>query len=403
MMPLNLESFLSETMPARELDIPMRGRIVNPEVVAIIPVAAHQENIIDTLRLYQNQMYNKDKWQVYLYLNAPTKDKNNPQLQANISTLQEYISKDTDPPFSWGLGLYDRENKDGSDKPVNMSEIRNNAWWHALNDMQISGVSLDTIALSHDADSLRISPNYFKMAREIGRAAFAKVITTDVLWSIPTDSDVQKLPALNRLFAYISISELALRQTTNVPTIHENAIGFAIKHYIGSGGYKPGYEQAESVPVMAGLKRFRPSMRVVRMPEEYIVTSARRQVMLAARNQSPFSYLELHNKPAVGSKSVTSSVLKLAEVNTSANLNEWCQQLDTNNRRTIEQMFTDSGVNAAYEHINYYNRIVNFGRQLLKASGETYNDVPLLATNRTRNIIHRMIEAINRADEQNTD
>ena len=83
-MPV-LETYLENTPTPKELEIPFEKtpNARDIEAVVVIPVAAQQEDVQRVIDVYGQQSGN-ERWQLYLYLNAPDTHAAHPQIARNV-------------------------------------------------------------------------------------------------------------------------------------------------------------------------------------------------------------------------------------------------------------------------------------------------------------------------------
>lgn len=371
----SLAHYLESAAPPEPLEIPFKSMPIRPELraVTVVPVAAHQEDVSRVIGAYTRQT-TSDGWRPHLFLNAPESERDNPQVERNIAILNDLnLSEDDRPEINWALKFYGR---DGSDDMISMGKVRRDAWLQVLGTVASSHAAEDIIGFSHDADMLRLSPDYFKNSLAVADNQAAHLLTSDVYWGIDEhDAGDNAVPALNRLAAYMGISEQALKSATNVAAVWDMAIGFRLGSYALAGGYQDASAHTETAPIIEALRERVPQAELFAHSGEFVVTSMRRYLLRAAAGESPFS----HTDPQIGTHDKARGALppiKQAEQQTRANFAAWCDEADDNNIRSIRRRFSEADGANIELRVDFYEQLVNCGRELMRQAGNRLNDSP---------------------------
>lgn len=333
------------------------------------------------LATHRGQTLARPDFHLYFFLNAPTDRSGSEKLAHNIDILDRQLGSTENPNFSYCLRLYDWG---GSDGTFSMGRVRQEAWWYMLQD-SLAKKGSASVGFSHDADTIFLSPNYFRTAASL--EADASVITSKVLLGLPpAETQGVHLPALNRLFAYMGVTEEAFRQATRIQAVWDGTAGFFFEAYLAAGGYDVGAEHTETDSLVQAIRGNTDRKLFTRMEKELIVTSGRRYVLRAARGQSPFEGID----PSIGPNETLrdgSLPLREAEQVTRDNFRSWCEQSDINNIRLIETLFRQRDGDSLDLRIDFYNQLVNVGRRLMSQSADSLNRDTDLATRRTSEIV----------------
>ncbi len=389
----SVQSFLEASAPTEPLAIPIRDIGARsegaPYAPIVVPVGAHQENLEGTIRVYDNQQLTTPRdTHLYLFLNAPSDQAGADLLEQNVDFL-ERLTAAGDPhlPISWCLRLYNWQ----EDESFSMGKVTAEAWWHMLADNLERTGETPLAGFTHHADTLFVSPHYLSKAARLGEASTASVFTPDVLWDIPSRERYgSSTPALNRLFAYMGLSEEAFRQATLIQPVWDYAAGFSVPAYIRAGGYRADYAHTEAQSVVEAIKADPATTKLFeRLDGEVLVSSARRYVDRIARGESPFDALDPHIQ-ATEDIRTQSPNLASAERTARANLGDWCKQADDNNIRIIERVFGPRDGTAIELRLNFYRQLANPSRRLLNAGRASYDSTEDEGIPATRESIARL-------------
>lgn len=365
-------AFLEESRPPGELTIPfgMEAARKDVEATVSIPVAAHQEDIRRVISTYKQQTLDTDKWHAFLFLNAPAEYADDPILRGNLDTLYKLEQENGNTaPLSWGLRLYDWSDEDGD---FSMGKIRREAWWHML--AQARQARMETVGFSHDADTVLLSPGYLETCARMGRSTLADVITTRTQWGLHKDEVAdRRIPAINRLCAYMAISEESFRHTTRIQAAWDGAVGFRVGAYVRSGGYQPQAVHTETASIIDTLKQQGSKKLFTLVPHEVLVASIRRYVSKASQGISPFSISRGDIAATENLRRNDLHRLLSAEVQTRNRFSEWCAEADANNLELIRRRFEPTDGENVELRLDFYRQLITVGRKLLNASGVIYD------------------------------
>ena len=385
-MPV-LETYLENTPTPKELEIPFEKtpNARDIEAVVVIPVAAQQEDVQRVIDVYGQQSGN-ERWQLYLYLNAPDTHAAHPQIARNVESLQRAgTTLGTSGEMRWGLHFYEWEGADGE---FCFGKIRKDAWLNTLHDVVGANVSENAVGFSHDADTLDISPSYIAKAVATEKNDPAHFLLSHTYWGIdgPSRPSVDS-PALNRLSAYMGISEEAFGSATRIHHMWDGATGFRLGSYALAGGYKE-TAPPETEPLIQSIKEQSGSLKLFNQIDgEFIVSSMRRYVLRAAKGESPFSAADPRIMANDKARDMTTSHYQQAEANTRANLADWCNQADDVNISVIHDKFAEIDGEDIDVRVDFYEQVVNYGRQLLKVAGPNLNGTAQTASPVVRTIV----------------
>lgn len=364
-----LAEYVATSLPSGELeaDFLFRSDFRSLRSLVVIPVAAHQESverIVDTYQ--QSEIPNTG---LYLYLNVPVGAADERTTRRNTRYL-EVAPQDNDFLLGGGLRVYDWGDSDG---PFSMGKIRRDGWLHILSPGLAGGLSKEVTGFSHDADILSVSKNLFQASQAASDEHPAHLQYVTPYWGLShTETNGQNLPALNRLSAYLTISEEAFRLSTRIHRMWDWAVGFRLESYGLSEGYQASSGHSETGSIIEGLKNKtdpEPLPLFTRLDGEFVITSMRRFVMRAAKDESPFDIMD----PSIGtSDDLRDKALpvRLAEAKTRANLIDWCRRADERNITTIIDKFSEKDGQNIDMRIGLYQDLANHGRLLLRRYGQ---------------------------------
>lgn len=339
--------------------------------VVVVPVAAHQESIEGIVEAYaETDLANTA---VYLFLNAPITNMDDPTVAYNLGLLKKLIGQSKRSQFGGGLRLYDWGGVDG---PFSMGKLRADGWLHLLEAAVPNGLSDDSIGFSHDADMLKVSKNLFSKSGALADKTPTHLQYTTVYWGLSeAETKDQPLPGLNRLSAYMTISEMALQLSTRIHRMWDFATAFRMGSYALSGGYDETPGPSEITPLLASIKTADglPDLPLfTQIEDEFLVASMRRFVLGVAKDISPFDI----DDPTIGPNDGVRTQelpLQVAERNARANLGDWCNQADDRNIATIIERFGSLDGDDVDLRIDLYEALANHGRGLMRTYAPDLN------------------------------
>lgn len=379
-----LTAYATDMHPSGSLEVEILPRQDFSDIksLIVIPVAAHQEDIASLANAYQD--IDPTNTGLYLFLNAPDSYRNHQNTRKNIEYLEKVSTQLGSLVIGGGFQTYDWGGTDGH---FSMGKIRRDAWLHLLKPAVSGGIDENAFGFSHDADIRRISPNLFQVSQMAASDRPSHLQHVTPYWSLDdTETKNQNLPALNRLAAYITISEEAFRLSTKTHRMWDWAVGFRLGSYALSGGYREDATHSETTSIVDNLKAERSLPLFTSLNSEFLVTSMRRFVIQAASGISPFDITD----PSIGPEDNLRDdalPIELAESTTRANFIDWCRNADKRNIANIVENFSEKDGSNIDIRIVFYQDLANHGRLLMQRYGRALDHLSSRAQYATYDIV----------------
>jgi hypothetical protein len=384
-----LTAYVGASRPSgiAELEFLSRADFSDLKSIVVMPVAAHQEDIEPTLDAYRQ--VDTEGSGLFLFLNAPADTANSLIINQNVQSLERATGQKSSPVVGGSLRLYDWGGEDGS---FSMGKVRRDGWLHFLEPALAKGLSETAIGFSHDADMLAVSKNLFRASQAVASERPAHFQYVTPYWALSdAEADGKNLPAINRLSAYLTISEEAFRMSTKIHRMWDWAVGFKLESYALSGGYQASSAHTETEPIVTAIKGKKTDQLPLFSPlvGEFVVASMRRFAVRASQGESPFDIMD----PSIGANDdlrYNALPIPEAEKQTRANLIDWCRKADGRNIASIIASFSEEGDESVDLRIGFYQDLANHGRLLLKRYGRALNGLSAHTPLVTRDIVGGM-------------